>query len=237
MVGMRSHCGIQAEGGYSVGVGHRCRRTPISDYALWPNTLFCGDYSVRGRNKGAARLSAVSGPLCEVAMNAPPPRDKPATAPLNLKAAPWPLRPRRWHACQLAAPLCSLAEHANRYNYCKYKARNSAAVKIVMKASQWCKIGTRGRRRKGKGALNLRFAFHHTQAIQSGRVSCVVLTVRQTRVIGPMTHSPLHHPFSSLNSFTLHQTFYSYPKSRQHTGPEAAVTTYSLVTFMLVCPS
>ncbi|GBP73918.1 hypothetical protein EVAR_103144_1 [Eumeta japonica] len=33
----------------------------------------------------------------------------------------------------------------------KYNARNSAAVKLVTKTSQWRKIGTRGRRRNGWG--------------------------------------------------------------------------------------
>ncbi|GBP43034.1 Protein mini spindles [Eumeta japonica] len=40
--------------------------------------------------------------------------------------------------------------------YLQYNARNSVAVKLVTKASQWRKIATQGRRRKGRGALNLR---------------------------------------------------------------------------------
>ncbi|GBP26699.1 hypothetical protein EVAR_23470_1 [Eumeta japonica] len=35
-------------------------------------------------------------------------------------------------------------------------SRNSTSVKLVTKASQWRKIGIRGRRRKGRGALSLR---------------------------------------------------------------------------------
>ncbi|GBP44338.1 hypothetical protein EVAR_31231_1 [Eumeta japonica] len=42
----------------------------------------------------------------------------------------------------------------------KHNARNSAAVKLVTKASQWRKLGARGRRRKGRGALNLRQVSH-----------------------------------------------------------------------------
>ncbi|GBP80166.1 hypothetical protein EVAR_97360_1 [Eumeta japonica] len=38
----------------------------------------------------------------------------------------------------------------------QYNAQNSAAVKIVTKASQWRKIGRGGRRRKSRGVLNLR---------------------------------------------------------------------------------
>ncbi|GBP18816.1 hypothetical protein EVAR_93244_1 [Eumeta japonica] len=37
-----------------------------------------------------------------------------------------------------------------------YKVRNCATVKFVTKASQWRKTTTRGRRRKSRGALNLR---------------------------------------------------------------------------------
>ncbi|GBP56512.1 hypothetical protein EVAR_42705_1 [Eumeta japonica] len=39
-----------------------------------------------------------------------------------------------------------------------YNARNSTVVKLITKALQWRKIGTRGRRRKDQGALNLRNA-------------------------------------------------------------------------------
>ncbi|GBP00240.1 hypothetical protein EVAR_859_1 [Eumeta japonica] len=38
----------------------------------------------------------------------------------------------------------------------EYKARKSAAVKSATKAPQWYKIYTQGRRRKGRGVLNLR---------------------------------------------------------------------------------
>ncbi|GBP08443.1 hypothetical protein EVAR_77143_1 [Eumeta japonica] len=48
-------------------------------------------------------------------------------------------------------------EHVKKYLYLTtVYARNSAAVKVVTKASQWYKIGTRGRRKKGRGALNPR---------------------------------------------------------------------------------
>ncbi|GBP15762.1 hypothetical protein EVAR_93944_1 [Eumeta japonica] len=40
----------------------------------------------------------------------------------------------------------------------KCNAQNSAAVKLIIKASQWRKIGTPGRRRRGRGALYLRIA-------------------------------------------------------------------------------
>ncbi|GBP35759.1 hypothetical protein EVAR_82694_1 [Eumeta japonica] len=40
--------------------------------------------------------------------------------------------------------------------YIQYNARNSVAVKLATKMLQWRKIGTRGRRRKGRGVSNLR---------------------------------------------------------------------------------
>ncbi|GBP23702.1 Protein CBFA2T2 [Eumeta japonica] len=40
----------------------------------------------------------------------------------------------------------------------QYNARNSAAVKLVTKASRWRKIGTRGRGREGRGPFYLRIA-------------------------------------------------------------------------------
>ncbi|GBP13362.1 hypothetical protein EVAR_8273_1 [Eumeta japonica] len=40
----------------------------------------------------------------------------------------------------------------------RHSVRNSAAVKLVTKSSQWHKIDTRGTRRKGREALNLRIA-------------------------------------------------------------------------------
>ncbi|GBP70068.1 hypothetical protein EVAR_98899_1 [Eumeta japonica] len=52
--------------------------------------------------------------------------------------------------------------------------QNSVAVKLVTKASRCRKIGTKGGRRKGRGASSLRIA-NHTQTIQNGRVSCGVL--------------------------------------------------------------
>ncbi|GBP65254.1 hypothetical protein EVAR_37102_1 [Eumeta japonica] len=52
----------------------------------------------------------------------------------------------------------------------QYKARNYATVKFITKASQWRKIGTWRRRRKGRGAQYLR-------VILICSVSCVVLYV------------------------------------------------------------
>ncbi|GBP79858.1 hypothetical protein EVAR_60037_1 [Eumeta japonica] len=37
----------------------------------------------------------------------------------------------------------------------QYNARNSAAVKLVTRASQWREIGTRGKKKEGSKALNL----------------------------------------------------------------------------------
>ncbi|GBP62646.1 hypothetical protein EVAR_51892_1 [Eumeta japonica] len=57
--------------------------------------------------------------------------------------------------------LMILSRHLYETNEIKrliqYNARNSTAVKLVMRASQWRKIGT-CRRRKGRRALNLRIA-------------------------------------------------------------------------------
>ncbi|GBP88066.1 hypothetical protein EVAR_64870_1 [Eumeta japonica] len=55
----------------------------------------------------------------------------------------------------------------------QYNARNSAAVKLVTKASQWHKIGRRGRRRMDRGALHLRIASFAGNA--EPRVSWIVL--------------------------------------------------------------
>ncbi|GBP92473.1 hypothetical protein EVAR_64726_1 [Eumeta japonica] len=49
----------------------------------------------------------------------------------------------------------------------QYTARNSAAVKLVTKASQWRKISAWGRRRKGRGVLNL----HITSFADNSRVA------------------------------------------------------------------
>ncbi|GBP88760.1 MAP kinase-activated protein kinase 2 [Eumeta japonica] len=68
----------------------------------------------------------------------------------------------------------------------KYNARNSAAVKLITKATQWRKIGMRGRRRKGRGALNLRVA-SFTGNPQESFVRCTVHLVRfsnQTFIAG-----------------------------------------------------
>ncbi|GBP79100.1 hypothetical protein EVAR_103526_1 [Eumeta japonica] len=53
----------------------------------------------------------------------------------------------------------------------QYNARNSAAIKLVTKVSQWRKIGWPRRRRKGQGVLNL----HITSF--AGKVPCVVLSL------------------------------------------------------------
>ncbi|GBP77159.1 hypothetical protein EVAR_38738_1 [Eumeta japonica] len=85
----------------------------------------------------------------------------------------------------------------------QYNARNSTAVKLVTKASQWRKIVKRDRRRKGQGALNLRIASFLSN--QSGRVSCIVLYVlnsilRQVEYHGvlPRVHPLLRHPMNHL---------------------------------------
>ncbi|GBP23746.1 ATP-dependent RNA helicase SUPV3L1, mitochondrial [Eumeta japonica] len=59
--------------------------------------------------------------------------------------------------------------------FVQYNARNSTAVKSVTKASQSCKLGPRGE--EGRVGERQTCALHHSQAIQSGRVSCVVLYV------------------------------------------------------------
>ncbi|GBP15707.1 hypothetical protein EVAR_93902_1 [Eumeta japonica] len=58
----------------------------------------------------------------------------------------------------------------------QYNARNSAVVKLVTKASQWRKIGTRGRRSKGRGALNLRITSFAGNAERQSFVPCPVFT-------------------------------------------------------------
>ncbi|GBP27813.1 hypothetical protein EVAR_94217_1 [Eumeta japonica] len=50
-----------------------------------------------------------------------------------------------------------------------HNARNSAAVKLITKTSQWPKIEIRGSSRKETLKL------HRSQEVQSGRVSCVAL--------------------------------------------------------------
>ncbi|GBP04305.1 hypothetical protein EVAR_70033_1 [Eumeta japonica] len=49
----------------------------------------------------------------------------------------------------------------------QYNARNSAAVKLVMKTSQRCKIGTQGE--KGRVEEGLIYALPHSQAIERQR--------------------------------------------------------------------
>ncbi|GBP91668.1 hypothetical protein EVAR_77465_1 [Eumeta japonica] len=56
----------------------------------------------------------------------------------------------------------------------EYNARNSAAVKLVTNGSQWRKIDTRGRRRKGRGALNLRTALFARNPERQSFLHCSV---------------------------------------------------------------
>ncbi|GBP28779.1 hypothetical protein EVAR_19821_1 [Eumeta japonica] len=72
----------------------------------------------------------------------------------------------------------------------EYNARYSAAVKLVTIASQCRKIGTRVRKRKGGGALNLRIAsFAGNSEWQSSKVlSCLILTnefLSQAKLLAP----------------------------------------------------
>ncbi|GBP65654.1 hypothetical protein EVAR_53464_1 [Eumeta japonica] len=65
-----------------------------------------------------------------------------------------------------------------RYNQTvQYNARNSAAVKLVTKASQWRIIGTRGRRRECRGALNRRIASLAGNSEWQSFVRCTVSDV------------------------------------------------------------
>ncbi|GBP55517.1 hypothetical protein EVAR_36240_1 [Eumeta japonica] len=61
----------------------------------------------------------------------------------------------------------------------------TVAVKLVTKASQWRKIGTRRSRRKGRGALNLRIASFARNSEQQSFVRC---TVPQPAVRAPTSH-------------------------------------------------
>ncbi|GBP30702.1 Tektin-5 [Eumeta japonica] len=56
----------------------------------------------------------------------------------------------------------------------QYNARDSAAMKLVMKTSQWCKMCTRGRRMKGRGALNLCIAPFAGNSERQNFVRCTV---------------------------------------------------------------
>ncbi|GBP31940.1 hypothetical protein EVAR_18479_1 [Eumeta japonica] len=58
--------------------------------------------------------------------------------------------------------------------YVLYKVRNSAAVKLATKASQWRKIGTRKGRKKGRGALYLRIASFTGNSERESFVRCTV---------------------------------------------------------------
>ncbi|GBP04190.1 hypothetical protein EVAR_6448_1 [Eumeta japonica] len=56
----------------------------------------------------------------------------------------------------------------------QYKVQNSAAVKLVTKASQWRELETRGRRTKGRGALHLRIASFAGNSKRQNFVRCIV---------------------------------------------------------------
>ncbi|GBP72306.1 hypothetical protein EVAR_90402_1 [Eumeta japonica] len=54
----------------------------------------------------------------------------------------------------------------------KYNARNSAAVKLVTKASQWREKGTRGRRRLGPGRIeSAYYIIRSTIEVEAGQPS------------------------------------------------------------------
>ncbi|GBP62612.1 hypothetical protein EVAR_46451_1 [Eumeta japonica] len=60
----------------------------------------------------------------------------------------------------------------------QYNARNSASVKSVTKASQWRKIETQGRRRKGRRMLNLRItSIAGNSELQNFAVLCPVMLI------------------------------------------------------------
>ncbi|GBP18910.1 hypothetical protein EVAR_20442_1 [Eumeta japonica] len=59
----------------------------------------------------------------------------------------------------------------------EYNPQNSTSVKFVPKASQWRKIGSRVRRRKGRGALNLRIASFAGNSERRSFVRCTVPTI------------------------------------------------------------
>ncbi|GBP20867.1 Plectin [Eumeta japonica] len=60
-----------------------------------------------------------------------------------------------------------------------YNARNSAAVELVTKASQWRKIDMRGRKEKGRGVLNLRIT-RFVGKLESGKRSALHCQLRLT---------------------------------------------------------
>ncbi|GBP84099.1 hypothetical protein EVAR_63237_1 [Eumeta japonica] len=66
----------------------------------------------------------------------------------------------------------------------QYNAQNSAAVKLVRKASQCRNIGTQGRRRNGRGALNLRIASSAGNSEQSSTYCPFFLTHKQQWQMG-----------------------------------------------------
>ncbi|GBP94270.1 hypothetical protein EVAR_99294_1 [Eumeta japonica] len=57
----------------------------------------------------------------------------------------------------------------------EYKARNSAAVKLVMKAYQWYKENAGEKKEALGGVANVECALHNSHAVQSGKLSCVLL--------------------------------------------------------------
>ncbi|GBP13018.1 hypothetical protein EVAR_79350_1 [Eumeta japonica] len=65
----------------------------------------------------------------------------------------------------------------------KHNARNSTALMLVTKASQWSKIRMQGRRRKSRERDSC--ASHHAQAIQSSKISDLELSVDSYRLNRP----------------------------------------------------
>ncbi|GBP82121.1 hypothetical protein EVAR_43467_1 [Eumeta japonica] len=58
----------------------------------------------------------------------------------------------------------------------QYNVRNSAAVKLVTKASQWRKIGTQRKRRKSRGMFNLRITSFTGNSERQSVVRCTVVS-------------------------------------------------------------
>ncbi|GBP30471.1 Sodium-coupled monocarboxylate transporter 1 [Eumeta japonica] len=60
----------------------------------------------------------------------------------------------------------------------QYNTRNSAAVKLITKATRWLKLGTRGRRKKGRGASNLRITSFAGNSERQKFMYCSILSIK-----------------------------------------------------------
>ncbi|GBP56587.1 hypothetical protein EVAR_80350_1 [Eumeta japonica] len=63
---------------------------------------------------------------------------------------------------------------ADSKNNSNNATRETSAVKFVLKPSQWRKKGPRGRRRKRRGALNMRIASFASKSERQGFVRCTI---------------------------------------------------------------